>query len=93
MTVLPAVDTAEDKIWERDGRELEGDSVRQNVKVSMLVLAFKNLQGKVIYQIKGYSFKKKHFGGVIFFLELKRFHSKLQAVLNTHSPSWDATAS
>lgn len=76
MTVLPAVGTAEDKIWERDGRELEAGSVRQIVKVSMLVLAFKNLQGKVIYQIKGYSFKK-HFGGVFFFLDLKRFHSKL----------------
>lgn len=76
MMVLPAVGTAEDKIWERDGRELEGGSVRQTVKVSMLVLAFKYLQGKVIYQIKGYSFKK-HFGGLFSFLELKRFHSKL----------------
>lgn len=76
MTVLPAVGTTEDKIWERDGRELEAGSVRQTVKVSMLVLAFKNLQGKVIYQIKGYSFKNilEEF---FFFLELKRFHSKL----------------
>lgn len=57
MTVLPAVGTVEDKIWERDGRELEGGSVRQIVKVSMLMLAFKNLQGKVIYQIKSYSFR------------------------------------